>query len=176
MLMIRAKTDPETIGGTLREKLAMVDPRVSIAWMRTMDEWLDLVFGVESYIRDFLTGVGLLALLLAASGTYGVLAYTVAQRSREIGVRMALGADAPGILRMIIRQGAILGVAGLALGVPGAIAVARALDRVLTYAPPVDPLTIFALFAVLLISTLLASWLPARRAARVDPMIVLREE
>ncbi len=141
---------------------------LSVAWMRTMDEWLDLVFGPERYVRDFLTGFGFLALLLAALGTYGVLAHTVAQRSHEIGVRMALGADAPRILRMVVKQGAILGITGLVLGAPGVIAVTRALDGVLTYAPPADLPTVAAVFVVLFMSTGFGEVSP-RRAARVDP-------
>jgi putative ABC transport system permease protein len=176
LLMVRSRIDPKRIAASLRENLSLVDPSVSIAWMRTMDEWLDMLFGSENYIRDFLTGFGILAVLLAALGTYGVMAYSVAQRSNEIGVRLALGADAPRILRMVIQQGAVLGIAGLALGVPGVIVVTRILDRVLTYAPPVDPTTVTTVFVVLFSTTLLASWLPARRAARVDPMVVLREE
>jgi len=175
-LMIRSEIDPKALVRSLRDGLPTVDPRVSLGFMRTMDEWFDLLFSGDSFMRRILSGFGFLALLLAALGTYGVLAYTVAQRSREMGVRMALGADASRIFRMIIGQGAILGLIGLLVGVPGVIAAVRILESVLAYAPSVDSLTIVAVFVVLFLSTLLASWLPARRAAGLDPLVMLREE
>ncbi len=175
-LLVRSKVDPQPLVGPLRNELSGVDSRVSIGLTRSLHDWLDLLFSSDRYINVILTAFGLLAVLLAALGTYGVLAYNVAQRFHEIAVRMALGADPSRIVRIIIRHGAILGLIGLVIGIPGVIAVAGILESLLTSTPPINPLTIAAVFVVLFLSTLLASWLPARRAAGLDPMVVLRKE
>jgi len=116
------------------------------------------------------------ALVLAATGTYGVLSYSVEQRTREIGIRMALGAQVGQVLRMILSQGAILAGIGLVLGTLGALALQKVLASLLFDVAPTDPL-IFGLVLVLLaLVSLLACWWPARRAARVDPLVALRYE
>jgi hypothetical protein len=121
----------------------------------------------------FFAGVGL---LLAALGLYGVLAYGVARRSREIGIRMAVGAQRGDVIRMVLRQGLVLAMAGAAAGTAGALAATRALKAFLFGVPAHDPLTLSAVLGVLGLTALLACWLPARRAAKVDPMVALRCE
>jgi ABC-type antimicrobial peptide transport system permease subunit len=116
------------------------------------------------------------ALLLAMVGVHGVLSYTVAQRNREIGIRMALGADRQSVGRLIVGQGARLALFGLGLGVLGSLGVSRLLSALLFGVTPGDPATLASVALALGGVALLASWLPARRAARVDPMVVLREE
>jgi ABC-type antimicrobial peptide transport system permease subunit len=119
---------------------------------------------------------GFVALLLAVTGVYAMMAYAVAQRIHEIGVRMALGARAGQVLLMVVGQGLTIAAIGVGLGLAGAFAVTRLMAGLLEGVSPSDPLT-FALVALLLASVaVLASWLPARRAARVDPMIALRSE
>jgi putative ABC transport system permease protein len=116
----------------------------------------------------------LVALLITAAGIGGVLALSVSQRTVEIGVRMAMGAERGAVMRMILRQGLGLVLAGLALGLTGAIALSRLIERLLFGVPPTDPLTYAAVAVVLLAVAAFASLLPARRAASVDPLVALR--
>jgi len=119
---------------------------------------------------------GALALLLAAVGLYGVLAYNVARRRNEIGIRMALGASSPAVLRMVLREAGSLAISGLALGAAGALAAGRLVATFLYGLEPGDPATLIAAVAVLAGVASLAAYLPARRAASVDPMTALRDE
>jgi putative ABC transport system permease protein len=117
-----------------------------------------------------------LALLLAAVGIYGVLAYSVAERTHEIGIRVALGAQSRDVARMVMRRTLALSLPGVALGVMGALAVTRVLDRLLFGVKPNDPATLVAVAALFAAVAVVAALIPARRAARVDPMIALRAE
>ena len=118
----------------------------------------------------------MLGVVLAALGIYGVLSFNVAQRTHEVGVRMALGARAPDVVRLVVGQGLVMVLAGLGLGVALALALTRTLRGVLFGVTPNDPFTMVAVAILLLGVALVASYLPARRAARVDPMIALRNE
>jgi putative ABC transport system permease protein len=117
-----------------------------------------------------------LALVLAVVGLYGLLSYVVSRRSREIGVRMALGADRSAVLRMVLRDGVRLTLAGIVIGAAGGVLAARALGRLLYGVGPTDPLTFVAVAGLLAVVALVASYLPARRATRVDPVVALRTE
>jgi putative ABC transport system permease protein len=116
------------------------------------------------------------ALLLAATGVYGVMAYTAAQRTREIGIRMALGAQGSVVIRLILKQGLTLILIGLAAGIAGALAAARAMSSLLYGVSATDPATFASISLTLLTIALLACYLPARRAAKVDPMVALKLE
>lgn len=175
VLLVRTRVEPEALAGAMRNELSSVDSRVSIGQIQSLRAFVDQFFVGVNFFNAILTGFGILALLLAALGTYGVLAYNVAQRSQEFGVRMAMGAAPSTIRRMVTRQGVKLGVIGLTLGAPGVYAVARLINSILIYSPPADPKTILVVFAVLFASTLAASWFPARRAAALDPVAALRD-
>ena len=175
-LLLRTRVEPASLSGSVRNELVSVDSRVSIGQIQTMNEFVDQFFVGANFFNSILTGFGVLALLLASLGTYGVLAYNVSQRSQEFGVRMALGAGPERILRLVTRQGIKLGLLGLLIGAPGVIGVARIINSILVYSPPVNPLTILGVFVVLFLATFAASYIPARRAALLDPVIVLRQE
>ena len=117
-----------------------------------------------------------MALALAAIGTYGVLAYSVAARRRELGIRMALGSSRRGLLSLVLRQGMTLAAVGLLVGIIGAIGVTRLASSLLFGVKPVDPATFGAVSLFMLGVAFLASWIPARRATQVDPLVALREE
>jgi putative ABC transport system permease protein len=119
---------------------------------------------------------GAIALVLAATGVYGVIAYSVMQRTNEIGIRMALGALQKDVLEMIVTQGAKLAFAGIAIGMLAALALTRAMATLLYNVSPFDPITLAAVAALLVMVALVACYLPARRAAQVDPMVALRHE
>jgi len=175
-LLVRSRVSPTALIAPIRNELTRVDSRVSIGTIQTMQAFVDQFFVGANFFNAILTGFGALALLLASMGTYGVLAYNVAGRYRELGVRMALGAGPSRILRMVARQGVTLGVIGLAVGAPGVYALTRVINSILVYSPPVDPVTILAVFTALFLSTLAASYIPARRAAALNPVAVLRSE
>ena len=121
-------------------------------------------------------GFGALALLLAAIGLYGAIAYSAAQRTREFGIRIALGAQTPDVLRQVLREGVLLGVLGLAIGLVIAVATTRVLRSQLFGVTPTDPLSFMIVSVLLLTVAIMASYFPARRATRVDPIVALRSE
>jgi ABC-type antimicrobial peptide transport system permease subunit len=118
----------------------------------------------------------LLALVLAMTGLYGVLSWLVAQRTREMGIRMALGAQRAGVIQLVLKQGMLLVGAGMAVGLVASVAASRALKGMIYDLSPLDPLALMGATGCLLLSALFACWLPARRAARVNPMVALRCE
>jgi putative ABC transport system permease protein len=156
--------------------VAAVDPNVPLYRVRTLGQLLGASVAQARFMTLVLGLFAAVALALAAVGIYGVVAYTVAQRTRELGIRLALGARAADILWLVLRQGAILGGLGAAIGLAGALVSTRALARMLYEVTPSDPAT-FALGTVgLLAVALVASYLPARRASGVDPVEALRHD
>jgi putative ABC transport system permease protein len=156
--------------------MAGIDPALAVFGAHTMNEVLSTTIqdaGLQSYLLGSFAG---LALLLSAIGLYSVLAYLVTQRTREIGIRMALGAQRLHVVRMVMTQGAGLTLAGLAIGVAGSLALTRVMSSLLYGVTARDP-GIFALVAaLLLVVAMLACYIPARRAMKVEPMVALREE
>ena len=175
-LAIRVAGDPMQLADTVRRKIAAVDPDLALYDVKTLTQVMhESTIGL-GYVAVMMAVTGMLGLILSAVGVYGVMAYAVGERTREFGIRLALGAVPGGILRLVFRRGARLTLAGLAIGVPGAIALAHLLAGLL-YGVKADDVPTFLGISLLLAGiAALACWLPARRAARTDPMEALRYE
>jgi predicted permease len=175
-LVIRTANSPLSVVEDVRKTLAGLDAEAPLFDVRSMDDVLALDLG-EARFQTLLLGVfAAIALLLTAVGLYGVMAYSVAQRTQEIGIRIALGASRTDVLRMVLERGALLTGAGLVAGIIGALALTRFMEKMLFDTKPFDPLTIAAVSVILAAIALLASYLPAQRATRVDPLVTLRVE
>jgi ABC-type antimicrobial peptide transport system permease subunit len=158
----------------MRRKLREIDPEIPLYSEGTLQRKLDGLLADRTGLTLLLGSFAALALVLAAVGLYGVLAYDVSQRTREIGIRNAIGATQGQIMALILRQGAIRAGIGLAAGLAGALYLTRFLKSQLFDVPAIDPFSYVAVVLVLGIVALLACWIPARRAARVDPLVALR--
>jgi ABC-type antimicrobial peptide transport system permease subunit len=153
-----------------------VDPNLPVFGERTMEDVVSSSLAQRRFALQVVGGFGVLALLLAGIGVYGVVAYSVSQRTREIGIRLALGASSGAILRWVFRQGMRLTLVGLAAGLVGAFALTRLLRGLLFGVSASDPVTYAGLALLLAAVALLACYIPARRATKVDPMVTLRHE
>jgi putative ABC transport system permease protein len=176
MMVVRTAGDAGMLIPHLRSAVREFDPDLATASFTTMRQAFDASVAPRRFAASLLTSFALLALLLAAVGLYGVLTITVAQRTREFGVRMALGAAAVDVRRMVLRQGAVLVLLGAAAGTLGALLLTRVLSAVLFGVTATDPATFAAVLGVLLLTGLVATWLPALRATRVDPVRAIRSE
>jgi predicted permease len=175
-LVIRTAGDPAAITPAVRRVIAAADPEQPVAAVSTMDEVLAKDVEDRQQQMTLLTAFAGLALLLASLGLYGLLAYTVSQRSREIGLRMALGASASRVVGMVVVRGVALAAAGLVVGLSAAWLLAGAMSKILYGVAATDPVTYGAVALLLCAIAAAASWIPARRAVRIDPIAVLREE
>ncbi len=175
-LMLRTSSPPPALVPAVRQELAALDPDLPPGRFRTLDDVAGGSLDQQRFLLQLLAGFALVALALAAVGVYGVMSYTVVERIPEVGVRLALGASPGDIVRLVLREGSMLGVAGIAIGLALAVAGAGALRALLYEVPPRDPVSLAAVAALLLLATLAAAWLPARRAARTDPLKALRAE
>jgi putative ABC transport system permease protein len=175
-VVVRTAGDPLALAEPARQAVAAVDPNVPVYQVRTLGQLLGASVAQARFMTTVLGLFAAVALALAAVGVYGIVAYAVAQRTRELGIRLALGARAADILWLVLRQGAILGSLGVSLGLGGALLASRALERLLYQVTPSDPSTFAAGAAGLLGVALLASYLPARRAAGMDPVEALRHD
>jgi putative ABC transport system permease protein len=175
-LVIRSTLPHETLAPQLRAAVAAVDSSVPIVRMRTMDEVFADAVQRPRFLALLLMVFAGLALLLAAVGTYGILSYIVTERRREIGIRMALGADRQSVLRMVLRQGLTLTAIGLAAGIAASLLVNRALASLLFNVRPNDPATLAGVAGLIAAVALCACLIPARSATRVDPLVVLRQD
>jgi putative ABC transport system permease protein len=174
--VLRTKGDPEKMAGAARGVIRDVDPSLPIAAMRTMDEVLSTAQARPRFLTLLLTTFASIALVLAAVGIYGVISYSVAQRTSEFGIRIAMGATSRDVLGMVLGQGLMLGAIGVFIGAAGAFALTRLIRGLLFGISSFDPLTFAVMAVVLTAVTLAACWVPARRATRVDPMVALRYE
>jgi predicted permease len=174
-VVVRAAVDPSSLTGSLNEAVWSIDRELPLARVRTMERLMGEA-SADSRFRAYLLGAfGGLGLLLAIVGVYGVMAYAVAQRSREIGVRAALGARPADLIRLVIKDAGVLAVAGVVLGLIGAWWMTGLTQKLLFEVTPRDPITFVVTATALSAAALLASWLPARRAGRIDPIGVLRQ-
>jgi putative ABC transport system permease protein len=175
-LVVRTEGDPLAVAGAVRNTIWQVDPDQSISWLRPMTEIVDADLASRNTQLTLVGVFAAVALLLASVGLYGVLSYAVAQRTPEIGVRMALGAPRASVVRSVVRRALLLAVIGLGLGLAGAFGVTRFIASFLFEVSPTDVATLAGVAAVVLIVTGCASYVPARRAAAVDPVLVLRTD
>jgi predicted permease len=173
---VRAQGDPAPLMTPIRQAVAEVDPAVPLYNLGTMQGRLVDSLAQSRFSTMLLTVFGAIALLLAAIGVYGVISYGVAQRTQEIGIRMALGARHADVLAMVVRHGAKLAGVGMVVGLAGALALSGLLSTLLFRVSPTDPPTFAGGIVVLMTVAVMAAALPARRAARTDPMVALRSE
>ena len=172
----RSTGDAAALVRLARQELAAIDPAAAVAEVRTMDQVLANSIAPHQFTAVLLGAFAALAALLAAVGLYGLLSYGVAQRRHELGVRMALGASAAGVVRLVVRRALVLVGIGAAVGLFGSLAVTRVLGSLLFEVKPTDPTSLAGAAGMLVIVALVASYVPARRATRVDPLVALRSE
>jgi putative ABC transport system permease protein len=175
-VVARTKYDPLAVASSVERAIHEIDKDLPVYSISTMDQILGDSLARRRLTLVLLAAFAGLALLLAAIGIYGVISYAVRQRNHELGIRIALGAQAHDVLRMILAEGLSLAMFGIALGLGAAVALTRLMRSLLFEVQPVDILTYVAISGLLLCAALLACWIPARRATRVDPMFALREE
>lgn len=173
---LRTSGDPASLARSLQAAIHELDPRVDVLQLKTLRDHTDGVFFAQRVASTLLALLGAIGVLLAAMGVYAVMAYAVSQRTQEFGVRLALGATERNLLSLVLRRGLALAGLGTALGLVAALAVTRLLAAFLFGVSPFDPLAFMAVPLLLAAVVALACWLPARRAARVDPLVALRCE
>jgi len=175
-MLVRTAVPPQTLESAIRAQVAALDPAVPVFQVSTMDELLSVQLTEERFHTLLLGCFAGVALLLAMVGLYGVMAYSVTRRTREIGVRIALGASRPVVLSMVIKEAALLLGAGLGLGFTASLATDRLLESLLFGAAPLDPAVLGLSVLLVAFTGLLAAYLPARRATKIDPLLALRYE
>jgi putative ABC transport system permease protein len=175
-VIVRTQGDPTKLAATVRSIVHTADSDLLILRMRTMEQVVADSMSESELLASFVAGFASFALLLAAIGIYGIMAYSVSQRTHEMGIRMALGATRKDVLKLILRRGAVLAASGMALGIPFALAASRSMASLLYGINPRDA-TVFTVVPLMVFAAALAaSYFPARRAMRVDPTDALRFE
>ena len=175
-LVIRTQNNPLNLVGAIRKEVQALDPDQPIAAIKLMSDWVDSSVAEPRYRTTLLGMFAALAMILAAMGIYGVMSYSVAQRTHEIGVRMALGARQRDVLKLVVRQGMLLTLVGVVLGLLGAFALTRVMRSLMFEVTTKDPFTFAAVAALLIAVAFVACFIPARRATKVDPLVALRYE
>ena len=173
---VRTSGDPASMTQSIAAEVRSVDPDLAMDQVRTMDQVVDEALGGDRFVTLLFAGFAGVALVLAAIGIYGVMSFAVAQRTQEIGLRMAVGAGSRQVLLLVLKEGMLLALAGLVLGLGGTYFVGRAMRSVLYQVSAIDFASVGAVAVVLLVAAILACYLPARRATRIDPMAALRCE
>jgi putative ABC transport system permease protein len=176
-LVVRSRvSDPTALTSAIRNELAAIDSSIPLTSVRVFDEYISRSLARPRFNALLLSIFAGTALVLTAIGIYGVMAYSVAQRTNEIGIRMALGAGQSNIFRLVVGQAMVLVAFSIAFGLAGAFAATRLLNSLLYGVGAWDPITFASIVLLVSAVAFLAAWLPARRAARVDPVVVLRAE
>jgi predicted permease len=175
-LVMKTTVDPAAGATALRAALKSVDSELAVANVYTMEEVISRSMAARQMNPVLLGAFSVIALVLATAGLYGVISYTVSQRTRELGIRMALGAQPADVVKLVMRQGTRLAALGLGAGLAGAFGLSRFMEGLLYGVSTKDPLTFGSLALLLGIIALLATWMPARRASRVDPIIAIKGE
>ena len=175
-IVLRPRWSRDAAAAAVREAVRAVDPSAPISDVATMQDRVDRATAKYRFAGIMVGALAVLALFVAAIGTYAVIAFAVASRTREIGIRVALGATRRDVVGLVMSGGVRLIFAGVSLGVAGAYASSRAVSSLLFGVTPHDPATFFAISMVLIIVALVGAYLPARRALRVDPVVALRSE
>lgn len=175
-IAVRTQADPGTMAASVKQKVWAVDSQLPVTKVRTMNEVAAASFAARSFYMLLLVVFASLALVLAGVGVYGVMSYAVTQRTQEIGIRMALGAQVLDVVKLVMRSGFVLAMIGVVLGIMGALALTRLMRSLLFATAPTDLMTFITVSVSLLAVALLACYLPARRATKVDPLTALRYE
>lgn len=175
-LVVRSTVPLQTLVPGVRATLRSLDPDLPNSDFQPLEEVVDRAVSPRRFVTVLLGGFSLLALILACLGIYGVISYSVTQRTNELGIRLALGASLGAILRLIITQGVKLVLVGLVVGLVAAFALTRLLSSLLFGISATNPMTFLGIAALLVVIALLACYIPARRATKVDPMLALRYE
>jgi putative ABC transport system permease protein len=175
-ILVRTAVKPLTLNRAVETAVRDANSSIPLGHIQSMEEVLSLSLALQRLLMTLMSVFAGLALVLAAVGIYGLLSYWVRQRTHEIGIRMALGATAHDVLKMVAKQGAILTAIGIAAGLVAAFSLTRLMASLLYGVRPTDPLTFFAVPLLLAGVAFLASYLPARRATKVDPIVALRYE
>jgi len=175
-IVVRTTGSPEALVPTLRQKVRELDPEVPLTNIRTMEGWMANSAAQPRLNAHLLTLFAAIALLIAGIGVYAVLAYSVTQRRQEIGLRIALGAQPKSVLRLVVKEGMKVGLVGIGIGLAAALAAARVLSNIVYGLPVHDPATFASVAAALTVIALGACYVPARRAAKVNPLVALRYE
>ncbi|HXI90674.1 MAG TPA: FtsX-like permease family protein, partial [Blastocatellia bacterium] len=174
--VVRTEGDPQTLANTFRRELQAVDKELPLYDVRTMEQLVSRSVSEPRFNMILLAVFAGLALALASIGIYGVMSYSVAERTREIGIRMAMGAQTDDVLKLVLKQGTVLIVMGLGLGLVASFALTRVISTFLFGVGATDPATFAGIALLLSAVALLACYIPARRATKVDPMVALRYE
>jgi ABC-type antimicrobial peptide transport system permease subunit len=175
-VVIRTAADSRAALASIRGALSGLDRDLPVARLYTIDDLMTLSVAAPRFRTTLVTIFAIVGLALAVLGIYGVMAYTVSERTRELGVRVALGATTRDVMRMVLTEAFALAAVGVVLGAAGALAATRLMAALLFGVTPTDPATFASIAALLMVSALAGSYLPARRATRVDPIATLRSE
>ena len=174
--LIRSQSDPARLAGAMKDAVRAVDPGLAVARIKVMSDLVSASLAPRRFVVTLLGIFAGLALLMAVIGLYGVISYSVGQRTQEIGIRVALGAQKSEVLKLVVGQGMQLAGVGLAIGLVASLAFSRLLRSQIYHVSVIDPLTFLVTALILVAAGALACYIPARRAMRVDPMIALRYE
>ena len=173
---MRAAGVPDSVARSVGSEIRAIDKNLLVSGIKTIPQLIDQSLILEKLLAKLSSFFGVLALLLAAFGLYGVMAYAVVRRTKEIGIRMALGAQPNSLRWMVMRETLRLVLVGVLIGVPAALAATRLISSLLYGLTPNDPITLSVAILVMLVSAIVASFLPARTASQVDPLVALKYE